>query len=903
MDNLLTIIEQNNKLDQVTSNFDALREEGTAYIAQLGHQLWTDFNVHDPGITILEVLCFAINDLAFRTDFPIEDLLAERIPYEAKKHFFSAAEILTCNPVTPMDFQKLIIDEEGVKNAWVLKDNTTSYNGLYKILLDVEMPKVLENESAKKKIKEQVLKKLCAYRNLCEDFQIIDFIDTKEIGINAKIVIDKKADANEVYAQVIHDIQEFLSFSPRFYSLKEMLDKGKTCDEIFQSAILENGFLDDDELERAKLRRVIYKSDLYRVIMDVEDVEAVKELKFYLNNEEVDTWCLDICKDEGQTTICQFKPILDIDTENTTLDIYKEEISITPNQREVDEKLALIKQINRRPSVNTIRDRAIPKGVYRDLDQHFTIQEDFPLAYRVGKNQVPPSFSAKEKALVKQLKAYLTFFDQILANYLAQLGNLKNSLSVCPAPEDRALFHKSLKGLDPAIDALFFEAYQINDSVLEKLDGKIDQEQIEQLIPLKQHPPLLKKQFLKNVALLLELSVKDEKVIPIILSESLVEQYYVNQLAEIIENDREKYTRRNQILDHLIARFGEEFSDYALSLFQACQDEACKANQIKVKDTLLECKTDFLKNIPVIGRDRGKGMNYKSEDCIKKELFWNAENVSGLKKRVSKLLCLKNSNRVQLSCPPKVEVVKKIDEAQKTFSYVVVEKGKTPNNPDTVIYLKGKKDYTLRSKSKRELEKIRLALFESKQIVNPEFTLSAEPVTDDTSQLRLKKNEGDTIAQSDLLPTDDAAALLADLEALLFPDDCETEGFHVLEHILLRPFGNIDTKLDDLDTGNGCTNTDPYSFWISVIALDSWKRCAEENGGRKFFEQLVRRETPAHVGINFLWLSGIQMYHFEYAYKNWLYDKAREGADDCQIEESQTHLIEIMKELTDKQEQ
>jgi hypothetical protein len=37
---------------------------------------WSDFNSHDPGITILEQLCYAITDLAYRSNFPIADLIA-----------------------------------------------------------------------------------------------------------------------------------------------------------------------------------------------------------------------------------------------------------------------------------------------------------------------------------------------------------------------------------------------------------------------------------------------------------------------------------------------------------------------------------------------------------------------------------------------------------------------------------------------------------------------------------------------------------------------------------------------------------------------------------------------------------------------------------------------------------
>ncbi len=70
---------------------------------------------------MLEVLCFAINDLAYRTTFPMQDLLAEPQPQYAQKQFFTASEILTNNAVTPLDYRKLLIDVEGVQNAWLFK--------------------------------------------------------------------------------------------------------------------------------------------------------------------------------------------------------------------------------------------------------------------------------------------------------------------------------------------------------------------------------------------------------------------------------------------------------------------------------------------------------------------------------------------------------------------------------------------------------------------------------------------------------------------------------------------------------------------------------------------------------------------------------------------------------------
>ena len=50
-------------------DYEFLRQEGLKYIEALASDIWTDYNSHDPGITILEMLCYAITDLGLRTNF------------------------------------------------------------------------------------------------------------------------------------------------------------------------------------------------------------------------------------------------------------------------------------------------------------------------------------------------------------------------------------------------------------------------------------------------------------------------------------------------------------------------------------------------------------------------------------------------------------------------------------------------------------------------------------------------------------------------------------------------------------------------------------------------------------------------------------------------------------------
>ena len=117
--NSSNFIEISRKLKNA-ENYEFLRSEGQKYIEKLGKSLWTDFNAHDPGITILEVLCYAITELGYRTNFSIEDLLTGENHKISNPTFFPCSEVMTNAPLTELDYRKLIIDIEGVNNAWFI---------------------------------------------------------------------------------------------------------------------------------------------------------------------------------------------------------------------------------------------------------------------------------------------------------------------------------------------------------------------------------------------------------------------------------------------------------------------------------------------------------------------------------------------------------------------------------------------------------------------------------------------------------------------------------------------------------------------------------------------------------------------------------------------------------------
>src|ERR1700761_2138881 len=101
-----------------SGDFSSLRRAGIKYLGRLSGQRWSDYNSHDPGITILEQFCYALTDLGYRIRYQLPDLLTRegKDPYAG---FFTPARILTSEPVTLTDLRALIVDLEGVKNAWI----------------------------------------------------------------------------------------------------------------------------------------------------------------------------------------------------------------------------------------------------------------------------------------------------------------------------------------------------------------------------------------------------------------------------------------------------------------------------------------------------------------------------------------------------------------------------------------------------------------------------------------------------------------------------------------------------------------------------------------------------------------------------------------------------------------
>ncbi|MDJ0703313.1 MAG: hypothetical protein QNJ46_08535, partial [Leptolyngbyaceae cyanobacterium MO_188.B28] len=618
-------------------DFGKLRDVGIGHLQALSGEIWTDYNLHDPGITILEVLCYAITDLGYRSNFEIKDLLALKPDDTDENNFFTPDQILTCNPVTELDWRKRLIDIDGVRNAWLEKlhnyvppisidwDNSRlrytspdeaekpdevqtsadelqptssgkSFNprGLYRVHLDLD-PAYRKDACGhfyqeKARVLKAVNQVLLSYRNLCEDFHEVLVLEDEEIALCSDIELNADADPEDVLVNIYLRIQEFLLPRIQFYTLQELLAKGRTPAEIFAGrpsalsqhdphfelpgdpapVLYSNGFIDVEDLAALTPPKEIHTSDLYREILQAPGVAAVRKLSIAnvingLLQSQGKAWSLPLTPDH--------RPLLTIDHSRVTL--YKGDLPLPVDRAEVkrryfEQQVAAIK--TRRDAYDL--DLRAPQGQYFDnLADHYSIQHDFPLTYGISEDGLPDTMPALRKAQAKQLKGYLVFFDQLLANYLAQLAHVRDLFSWKSDPKD-----KNHEGSSQDQKRTYFT---------QALDFPAWSD--------------------------------------ILVNDTTDESY-----LKAIEEDNVSYqARRNRFLNHLLARFAESFTDYALLNYQVHRSALSKSD---VDKELIADKTRFLKDYPRLSRDRNRAFNYSDP------VVWDTPNISGFKHRVSRLL-------------------------------------------------------------------------------------------------------------------------------------------------------------------------------------------------------------------------------------------------------------------------
>ena len=654
-----------------------------------------------------------------------------------------------------------LADIEATLNDYVSGNDGTSLLALYQQKIKLILS-----------ILEEVDAKLNANRNLCDDFYKKSALKVEEIAVCADVQVEPDVDIEEFQAKMYYEIARFLSPTVFFYSLKEVQDKCKkstyytissidkknkiftinqdvtetlsaddsisvinstsnsgtytvkkvslntlnskytditvkeeiysdvitegeqlvitttdkdaclTMDQIFEGPLLKHGFVMQDELDAAKRMEAIHVSDLIQIIMDIPGIIAVKNIEIAAFPDEPDSetilnsvkWCLGLSYKDN------YVPRLSVD--KSTVVFFKDEVPFKADKKEVEEQMAVFESGERTQKLQSpVIYPKVPKGSYRDIEDYTSIQEDFPLTYGVGYEGIPglsglsDEEKEKRKAQVNQLKAYLLIFDQLLANWLSQLAHVKELFSMNAERDENG-------------------KYKIGHTYYTQ---------------------------------------------PLYNTVSNAENLYINkeghkwELEQIAESDTLFNTRRNKFLDHLLGRFAEQLTDYALMVQ--------RLSGMKAPAELIDDKLNLLNQYPQISSNRGLAFNYKHP-----RMLWHIDNKSGLEKRSSLLMGIAPIAPDKLKFSPDFKVTQNGDD----YKFTIESEGN--------VLLKNAESIASKDKAYETLELV---------VINGILTSNYSIKTDDGANYYYELEcDGEILGVSDKQDYADEVLAMADIDTL-----------------------------------------------------------------------------------------------------------------------------------------
>ena len=591
----------------INQNFKQLKDKGLSIIQNTVDNSWTNLNPSDPGVTILDQVCYALTELGYCNDFDIKDIFTDHNgKLIVENQFYLPEEILTTSPITINDYRKYIIDRvHEVDNVTinVLPSSKALATNIYQSYLYIERDQYVNKDA----ICDAAFFELNASRNLNEIFIKPIVYSEKIFELVGDIHINSISNLSETLLEISTAIRDFI-----FPKVKQSGYDELKKNAIFDGPILENGWIRSKDLGKKKSK--IENYEVNQLIGAIKNIVETPNLK---------------CVDEiyhAPLSACTLNEIFVLDLissispkivegKNVTskLNIYCDGHIIKQPQinTAINHLKSVISSKEKIASVSTVNlSPKLPKGSYRHIDSYYSIQNTFPELFKVGKDQIDKNAEDYEIAHVRQLKGYLTLFDQVIANQFSQLANVsklfsfKNALTA--APHSQKVFYEKR------------DSYQ--------------KEHIKYPSPYEVFSPTYFYQSLKkvpNIKSLLENNNAHEFQYKLDSKDQLEKKSwkaykddpyntYMFGLQTIMTDGVTDFSRRNDILDHLLSRFGE-----SPLLFDSFLKDS-KFSGSTIKDKVI-FKSLFLQNLGVLSYNRSKSYNYASSSKLCTKLFDDKE--------------------------------------------------------------------------------------------------------------------------------------------------------------------------------------------------------------------------------------------------------------------------------------
>jgi hypothetical protein len=580
----------------INQDFKSLKGEALAYIQAYTGTEWTNLNPSDPGITILDQLCFALTELGYCNDFSISDILTKpNGEMHVENQFYLPEDILTTAPVTIIDYRKYLIDGvAAVNNAVIVSaiNDVSIINGVYKVYLLID--DAISYPQAKLEVCKAAFYYLNKSRNLCEVFLLPTQLQKVPQLISGRIDIENGNIVNQVLLQIQNAANDYIFPKITSTGYDQLIAEGFKSNQIYNGPLMNNGWIATNDL--SEKRSQIFSTELAHIIEAIPGVISVTDLAF-----------VNTLKPTESIVVDSPDKLLNIDIGNSAavgFDVYSK---ATKLQTSIDLKLNTADGRAQQQSISVVfgatidTEPTLPKGKYRNINEYYSIQNTFPEIFAVGADAINSNAVDYQIAQSRQLKGYLTLFDQLLANQFSQLANVhslfsfKNSTVATPSDQQAYYAEKDKyqreHGEYPVPYKVFSPTYYY-----------------QSLYEVPHIRPLLKNNDTFNFSLAIdseqELALKSWKAYK-------EDPYnpYIKGLMNFMEEEGNSLNRRNEILDHLLARHGES----PIILNTIINGSVYSGNSLK---DLVIFKSLYLQNLGLLSYYRHKAYNFQSANKI-----------------------------------------------------------------------------------------------------------------------------------------------------------------------------------------------------------------------------------------------------------------------------------------------
>ncbi len=410
------------------TSFEALRAQGIRQLQKLSGDVWTDYNLHDPGVTLLEALCFALTELSYRADFDVADHLADaqgRIDW-VRHALHLPAQAFPCRPTTALDLRRWLLDQVPALEGVTLDDTPRPGvpPGVMPLMLDAA------DGAITAKLPAQVRRAAARKRNLGEDLGEVNLLLRHHCQLLGEVSIGGAREPAEIVAELHESCAAYVAAAVDFDAAGEALARGLPPDQVYEGPPTERGVAQPHRLERA-LQPTLFLADLIARVRATPGVLDVAWLALQPQGGAPKAaslpwrdlrsgWTLVLDPPAGMGAL-------------SGLVVLRRGSPVEVSAREVRRCLAerRAERQSRRHGQRTLDATApdTPRGRHRPAPVHFPLQHQLPGVYAVGEHGLPDSARPAEKARVRQLQGYLALLDQLVAHGGAQISHLRDLFS------------------------------------------------------------------------------------------------------------------------------------------------------------------------------------------------------------------------------------------------------------------------------------------------------------------------------------------------------------------------------------------------------------------------------------------------------------------------------------------